>query len=117
MKKFLINWILFFILPIAVLSCKKLLDKPFQNGSSNAEMWKDLPLIETFVDSIYHDALGFPFAIIRLSDFSDESLFPPTGALMILTLAIYLQIIFRVGARQHHLPRQIISSGIRCIQM
>jgi hypothetical protein len=77
MKKFPINWILFIILPIAVLSCKKLLDKPFQNGSSDEEMWRDLPLIETYVDSIYHDVLGFPFAIIRLSDFSDESLFPP----------------------------------------
>jgi len=77
MKKHRVIWILLFILLIAVLSCKKLLDKPFQNGSSNAEMWRDLPLIETFVDSIYNDVLGFPFAIIRLSDFSDESLFPP----------------------------------------
>jgi starch-binding outer membrane protein, SusD/RagB family len=77
MKKLPIKWILIITLFIAVLSCKKLLDKPSQNGNSVTGMWSDLPLIETYVDSIYHDALGFPFAVIRLSDFSDESFFPP----------------------------------------
>jgi starch-binding outer membrane protein, SusD/RagB family len=71
------KWILLIIISITVLSCKKLLDKPPQKEYSDPVVWNDLPLIQTFVDSINHDAMGFPFAIIRLSDLSDESFFPP----------------------------------------
>ncbi|MDF1576122.1 MAG: RagB/SusD family nutrient uptake outer membrane protein [Bacteroidales bacterium] len=44
---------------------------------SDAAVWNDPALIETFVNNIYRNALGFPFAIERLSDYVDESHFTP----------------------------------------
>jgi len=44
---------------------------------SDAAVWNDPALIETFVNNIYRNALGFPFSIERLSDYVDESHFTP----------------------------------------
>ena len=44
---------------------------------SDAAVWNDPALIETFVNNIYRNALGWPFAIERLSDYVDESHFTP----------------------------------------
>jgi hypothetical protein len=44
---------------------------------SDAAVWNDPALIETFVNNIYRNALGWPYAIERLSDYSDESHFTP----------------------------------------
>lgn len=44
---------------------------------SDAVVWNDPALIETFVNNIYRGALGHPFAIERLSDYVDESHFTP----------------------------------------
>jgi|WetSurMetagenome_2_1015567.scaffolds.fasta_scaffold03179_5 starch-binding outer membrane protein, SusD/RagB family len=77
MRKLTTKWILLIIIPITVFSCNKLSDKPPQNESPDTSMWNDILQIQTFVDSVYHDVMGLPFAIIRLSDLSDESFFPP----------------------------------------
>ena len=44
---------------------------------SDAAVWNDPALIETFVNNIYRGALGLPFSIERLSDYVDESHFTP----------------------------------------
>jgi len=44
---------------------------------SDAAVWNDPALIETFVNNIYRNALGWPYAIERLSDYVDESHFTP----------------------------------------
>ncbi len=50
--------------------------KPLQDYS-DASVWQDPNLVETFVNNIYRNALGFPFSIERLSDYVDESNFTP----------------------------------------
>ena len=50
--------------------------QPLGEYSEDA-VWSDPALVETFVNSMYRNGLGFPFTIIRLSDFSDESHFTP----------------------------------------
>jgi hypothetical protein len=44
---------------------------------SDAAVWNDPALIETFVNDIYRQALNMPFSIERLSDYVDESHFTP----------------------------------------
>lgn len=44
---------------------------------SDAAVWNDPALIETFVNDIYRQALHLPFSIERLSDYVDESHFTP----------------------------------------
>jgi hypothetical protein len=44
---------------------------------SDAAVWNDPALIETFVNNIYRNALGWPYSIERLSDYVDESHFTP----------------------------------------
>lgn len=46
--------------------------KPLDQYAETA-VWNDPALIETYVNSMYRSALGFPHAIVRLADFSDES--------------------------------------------
>jgi starch-binding outer membrane protein, SusD/RagB family len=68
------------IISFLIFSCEekdKFLDKPSLSEYTDTAVWNDLQLIETFVNSIYRNALGLPFAIKRLSDFSDESFFTP----------------------------------------
>jgi len=50
--------------------------QPLGEYSEDA-VWGDPALVETFVNTMYRNALGFPFAIERLSDYSDESHFTP----------------------------------------
>ena len=73
--------ILMIVSMVAVLiSCQKkddFLNKQPLGDYSEGAVWGDPNLIETFVNSMYRNALGFPFAIERLSDYSDETLFTP----------------------------------------
>ena len=73
--------ILMIVSMVALLfSCKKadeFLDKKPLGDYSEIDVWSDPNLIETFVNSMYRNALGFPFSIERLSDYSDETLFTP----------------------------------------
>jgi hypothetical protein len=59
-------------------SCKKdFLNTTPLGAYSDDAVWKDPSLAAAYVNEIYRDALGWPFAIERLSDFSDESSFTP----------------------------------------
>jgi hypothetical protein len=63
-----------------LVSCQKkddFLNKQPLGDYSEGAVWSDPALVETFVNSMYRNALGFPFAIERLSDYSDESFFTP----------------------------------------
>jgi len=79
MKK-IINLLMVATIISILFSCTKsdeFLDKkPLQDYSETA-VWSDPALIETFINSMYRNALGFPFSIERLSDYSDESFFTP----------------------------------------
>jgi hypothetical protein len=50
--------------------------QPLGEYSEDA-VWGDPALVETFVNSMYRNAMGLPFSIERLSDYSDESHFTP----------------------------------------
>ncbi|MBN1791391.1 MAG: RagB/SusD family nutrient uptake outer membrane protein [Bacteroidales bacterium] len=79
MRKTLYIWIFLSILVISY-SCEKaedFLDKKPLGEYSEVDVWSDLSLAETFVNGIYKNALGWPFAIERLSDYVDESFFTP----------------------------------------
>ena len=79
MRKTLYIWIFLSILALSY-SCEKaedFLDKKPLGEYSEVDVWSDLALAETFVNGIYKNALGWPFAIERLSDYSDESHFTP----------------------------------------
>jgi hypothetical protein len=73
--------ILMIVSMVAVLvSCQKkdeFLNKQPLGDYSEDAVWSDPNLIETFVNSMYRNALGFPFSIERLSDYSDETFFTP----------------------------------------
>ncbi len=58
-------------------STDEFLDKEPLGDYSETAVWSDPALIQTFVNSMYRNALGFPFSIERLSDYSDESFFTP----------------------------------------
>ena len=79
MRKSLYIVVLFFSLAL-ISSCEKAEDfldqKPLGEYSADA-VWSDLNLVETFVNGMYKNALGWPFAIERLSDYVDESHFTP----------------------------------------
>ena len=63
---------------VILFSCEKkdeFLDKKPLGDYSEIDIWSDPALIGTFVNSMYRNALGFPFAIERLSSYSDESYF------------------------------------------
>jgi hypothetical protein len=74
---------LLFILSVLSLigiatSCKKdFLDTTPLGSYSDAAVWTDANLCASFVNEIYRNALGYPFAIERLSDFVDETSFTP----------------------------------------
>jgi len=79
MKK---SFIIFMVVPIITLlaSCTKadeFLDKKPLGDYSETAVWSDPALVQTFVNSMYRNGLGWPFAIERLSDYSDESFFTP----------------------------------------
>jgi len=82
MRKLL--YILFTISIIGMVSsCKKdfLTTTPL-GAYSDAAVWTDPNLASTFVDNIYENALGWPFAIERLSDYVDETSFTPDWGVM-----------------------------------
>lgn len=74
------NILIIVSISIMLFACKNqdefLNKKPLGDFSEDA-VWGDPALVETFINSMYRNALGFPFAIERLSDYSDESLFTP----------------------------------------
>jgi hypothetical protein len=76
MKNKILHSLMILSLIFMIVSCTKTEDfldtKPLGEYSEEA-VWKDPALIETFVNSMYRHALGFPHAIVRLADFSDES--------------------------------------------
>ncbi|MGA1976218.1 MAG: RagB/SusD family nutrient uptake outer membrane protein [Bacteroidales bacterium] len=78
MRKLLYVFISAILLLGTVTSCKKsFLNTTPLGNYSDADVWVDPNLCATFVDQIYLHALGWPFAIERLSDFCDETCFTP----------------------------------------
>jgi len=79
MKK-IFNLLMFVSFITILSSCTKtdeFLDKKPLGDYSEDAVWGDPALVETFLNSMYRNALGFPFSIERLSDYSDESHFTP----------------------------------------
>ncbi|NEW80884.1 MAG: RagB/SusD family nutrient uptake outer membrane protein [Mariniphaga sp.] len=79
MKK-IFNLLMIATIISTLFSCTKsadFLDKQPLGDYSETAVWTDPSLAETFVNSMYRNALGFPFSIERLSDYSDESFFTP----------------------------------------
>jgi starch-binding outer membrane protein, SusD/RagB family len=79
MKK-IFNLLMFVSFVTIFSSCTKttdFLDKQPLGDYSETAVWSDPALVQTFVNSMYRNALGFPFSIARLSDVSDESFFTP----------------------------------------
>lgn len=79
MRKKLNILMILFIIAIN-FSCENkddFLNKQPLGDYSETAVWSDPNLIETFVNSMYRNALGFPFSIERLSDYVDESHFTP----------------------------------------
>ncbi|NJO69154.1 MAG: hypothetical protein HC830_07620 [Bacteroidetes bacterium] len=75
-----INILLILLIVAVSFSCENkddFLNKQPLGDYSETAVWSDPNLVETFVNSMYRNALGFPFAIERLSDYSDESFFTP----------------------------------------
>ncbi len=77
MKQILKIFILFLIVGLTNSCSKEYLELDPLSDYSDAAVWNDPALIETFVNNIYRNALGWPYAIERLSDYSDESHFTP----------------------------------------
>ncbi len=76
MRKLLYFGVIFLI--GIVSSCKKdFLDTKPLGSYSDADVWVDPNLTAAFVNDIYYNALGWPFAIERLSDYVDETSFTP----------------------------------------
>jgi hypothetical protein len=77
MRKLLYIASAIFLIGIAA-SCKKsFLDTKPLGAYSDADVWVDPNLTAAFVNDCYYNALGWPFAIERLSDYSDETSFTP----------------------------------------
>jgi hypothetical protein len=77
MKQILKIFIIFLIVGLTSSCDKDFLKLDPVSDYSDAAVWNDPALIETFVNNIYRNALGWPFAIERLSDYVDESHFTP----------------------------------------
>jgi hypothetical protein len=69
--------ILMIVMIVALLfSCKKedvFLNKQPLGEYSEDAVWSDPALVETFINSMYRDALGVPFSTEMISNFTDES--------------------------------------------
>lgn len=79
MKK-IFNLLMFVSLVTIFTSCNStddFLNKQPLGDYSETAVWSDPALVQTFVNSMYRNGLGFPFSIARLSDVSDESFFTP----------------------------------------
>jgi hypothetical protein len=66
-----------FIIGIVTSCNKDMLDTKPLGAYSDADVWVDPNLTAAFVNNIYYNALGWPFAIERLSDYVDETSFTP----------------------------------------
>ena len=77
MKQILKIFIVFLIVGLTNSCSPDYLELDPLSDYSDAAVWNDPALIETFVNNIYRNALGWPFAIERLSDYVDESHFTP----------------------------------------
>jgi len=77
MKKIYKILILFLVVGLTNSCQKDFLQLDPLSDYSDAAVWNDPALIETFVNNIYRGALGLPFSIERLSDYVDESHFTP----------------------------------------
>ena len=78
MMKALYKILILFLVAGMTYSCASdFLDIEPLSEYSDAAVWNDPALIETFVNNIYRNALGWPYSIERLSDYSDESHFTP----------------------------------------
>lgn len=65
---------------VMLFSCEskdEFLNKQPLGDYSETAVWSDPALVQTFVNSMYRNALGWPFAIERLADYVDETLFTP----------------------------------------
>lgn len=76
MKKILYILSVVFLIGITS-SCKDYLNTKPLGAYSDADVWQDTKLVSTFIADIYQNALGWPFAIERLADYVDESMFTP----------------------------------------
>jgi starch-binding outer membrane protein, SusD/RagB family len=79
MKK-TVNILMSLSLILMLFSCEskdEFLNKQPLGDYSETAVWSDPTLVQTFINSMYRNALGWPFAIERLSDYSDETLFTP----------------------------------------
>jgi starch-binding outer membrane protein, SusD/RagB family len=77
MRNFLNILKIAFIIGILASCSKDYVNLTPLGSYSDAAVWKDPNLVETFVNNMYRNALGFPFSIERLSDYVDESNFTP----------------------------------------
>jgi len=77
MKKLIHITILIAFVSVMVSCQKDFLSLKPLSDYSDADVWKDPALIETFVNTMYRNALGLPYSIERLSDYVDESNFTP----------------------------------------
>ena len=77
MKQILKIFIIFLIVGLTSSCEKDFLKLEPLSDYSDAAVWNDPALIATFVNNIYRNALGWPYSIERLSDYSDESHFTP----------------------------------------
>jgi hypothetical protein len=77
MKQILKIFIIFLIVGLTSSCGKEFLQLDPLSDYSDAAVWNDPALIETFVNNIYRNALGWPYSIERLSDYVDESHFTP----------------------------------------
>ena len=71
------NILMIFSIIVMLFSCEKkdeFLNKQPLGDYSEIAVWSDPVLIQTFVNSMYRNVLGFPFSVERLSDYSDESI-------------------------------------------
>jgi len=81
MKKSIINSSIIFFALVSLASCTKtkMLDLKPLSEYSEVAIWNDPALIETFVNDMYREGLGYPFNYMRLSGFTDEALFALYG--------------------------------------
>jgi hypothetical protein len=77
MKQILKIFIILLIVGLTNSCQKDFLQLDPLSDYSDAAVWNDPALIQTFVNNIYRNALGWPYAIERLSDYVDESHFTP----------------------------------------
>ena len=69
---------LLFLVVVFTYSCSQdFLELEPLSDYSDAAVWSDPALIETFVNNIYRGTLGLPFSIEPLSIFCDEGHFTP----------------------------------------